>query len=186
MSENSKVEEENDDEVIIGTRYVSDGGSVAKKAREKKARKKKVDKKSLKKLFMNEIYLLRKLACVEAKFDTIFNLFSKVIALNKPFEEIRGNLLEELDTKSAFGVENKDDIQKDNDIFSNTFSNVSSDNDDDGNESVGESDVDDNMSVVSLETPKPHIVETTEKTMLRRVKMPTKRFILTNYSRFHS
>ena len=55
FSENSKVEEENDDEVIIGTRYVSDCGLVAKKARKKQARKKQarktnVDKKSLKKL----------------------------------------------------------------------------------------------------------------------------------------
>jgi hypothetical protein len=146
---NESVVDFNDDdsenEIITGTRYISDGDNNEEK---------KV-KKDLLKLFANRLerrkndirmlkgqndLLERELACLGAKVEAIFTLFSNIIVMNKPIQDI-GNVLS--------NVDESDDIQKDNELVPSPSFSM---NDDHG----------DDLSAVSAEPPELSIVDTIE------------------------
>jgi hypothetical protein len=161
-----------DGEIITGTRYISEGDGEAKKG-----------KRDLLKLFANrlerrknDIHMLkgqndlleREMACLGAKVDAIFTLFSNIIVMNKPIQDI-GNVLSNEKTsvvEEYKNVDESDDIQKDNElVLSPSFSvkdDDGDDDDDDDDADDNDGDDDDDLNDVSVEAPEFSIVDTTE------------------------
>jgi hypothetical protein len=109
------------------------------------------------------------MACLGAKVDAIFTLFSNIIVMNKPIQDI-GNVLSNEKTsvvEEYKNVDESDDIQKDNElVLSPSFSVKDDDGDDDDDDDDGDDDDDDDddddLNNVSVEAPEFSIVDTTE------------------------
>jgi hypothetical protein len=153
-------DKDSENEIITGTRYISDGDGEEKNGkRDLKVLANRLERRK------NDIHMLkgqndlleRELACLGAKVDAIFTLFSNIIVMNKPIQDIVNVLSNEKSgvVEEYKNVDESDDIQKDNELVLSASFSI---NDDDGDDDDGD---DDDLNV-SAEPPELSVVDTIE------------------------